>query len=68
VYVCIKEENPDIVFGVIKFPVKHEETSNTSAVSESIDWKTTLKAYVVIGHRPSELIGKLTHGAITIAR
>jgi len=56
-----------MVFG-IKFPVKHEETSNTSAVFESTDWKTTLKTYVVIGHRASELIDKLTHGTITNAR
>jgi hypothetical protein len=68
VYVCIKEEKPNIVFGIINFPVKHEETTNTSAVFESTDWKTTLKTYVVIGHRPSELIGKLTHGTITNAR
>ena len=68
VYVCIKEERPIIVFGIIKSPVNPEETSNTSAVFESTDWRTTLKTYVVIGHRPSELIGKLTHGTITNAR
>jgi len=67
VYVCIKEEKPNIVFSIIKFPVKHEETSNTSAVFESTDWKTTFKMYVVIGHRTSEIIGKLTHDTVTNA-
>jgi len=67
-YVCIKEEKPNMVFVIIKFPVKHEETSNTSGVCGSTDWKTTLKTYVVIGHRPSELIGRLTHSTIINAR